>query len=106
MMERLRVYDGARVLVFGHTGFVGGWLAEWLTRLGAKVYGFALPPQDDPNLFDALALATRVEQRLADVRDPAAVVEATLAARPDVVFHLAAQSRVRRSYRSPIAPVD
>jgi len=102
MRAHLRVYDGARVLVFGHTGFVGGWLALWLHQLGARVSGVALPPEDEPNLFTALGLESRVEHRVADIRDRAAVVDALRAIRPDMVFHLAAQSRVRRSYRLPL----
>jgi CDP-glucose 4,6-dehydratase len=102
MTAPLRVYDRARVLVFGHTGFVGGWLALWLHQLGAKVHGFALPPEDDPNLFDSLDLGKRVAHKIADVRARDTVVDTLRSVRPDVVFHLAAQSRVRRSYRSPI----
>ena len=102
MRARLRVYDGARVLVFGHTGFVGGWLALWLRHLGARVYGVALAPEDEPNLFGALELEGRIEHQIADVRDAGAVAAAVDGARPDVVFHLAAQSRVRRSYRLPL----
>jgi CDP-glucose 4,6-dehydratase len=102
MRAHLRVYDGARVLVFGHTGFVGGWLALWLQHLGARVCGVALPPEDEPNLFRALGLESRIDHRITDIRERAAVVEVLRSARPDVVFHLAAQSCVRRSYRLPI----
>ena len=102
LKDQLGIYDRTRVLLFGHTGFVGGWLALWLHRLGAEVHGFALPPQDDPNLFDALDLGKQVAHRAADVRAREAVVETLRSVRPDVVFHLAAQSRVRRSYLSPI----
>jgi CDP-glucose 4,6-dehydratase len=99
----LEVYAGARALVLGHTGFVGGWLALRLRELGAEVHGFALPPEDSPNLFEALGLDTLVEHRIGDVRDAAAVDRAFRESRPDVVFHLAAQSRVLRGYAEPLA---
>lgn len=90
------------VLVTGHTGFKGGWLATWLLALGARVSGYALAPDTTPSYFTRCDLAARVASRLGDVTD-AAALEATLAAaRPSVVFHLAAQSLVRRSYRAPV----
>lgn len=101
MKRRLGVYEGTRVLLLGHTGFVGGWLAMWLRHLGADVHGVALAPEDTPNLFDSLELGQRIRHTLADVRDLSAVIDAHRSARPDIVFHLAAQSRVRRSYRVP-----
>lgn len=106
MKDRLRLYDRARVLLLGHTGFVGGWLALWLRGLGAEVHGFALPPEDTPNLFDAIDLGARIESEIGDVRSRDAVVGAFRRSRPDVVFHLAAQSRVRRSYRMPVETLE
>ena len=91
-----------RVLVTGHTGFKGAWLALWLDRLGARVTGFALPATTSPNLFTLAALDRRIDSELGDVRDPAAVDAVIARSRAEVVFHLAAQSLVRRSYVDPV----
>jgi CDP-glucose 4,6-dehydratase len=95
-------FAGKRVLVTGHTGFKGSWLCEWLLALGAEVTGFALPPPTTPALFDQLELSSRVSDRRGDVRDLAAVQAAVEAARPEFVFHLAAQPLVRLSYAQPV----
>ena len=95
-------YLGRRVLVTGHTGFKGSWLALWLQALGADVCGLALPAEPDrPNHLQLLGLA--MEEALVDLRDAAAVADAVQDFRPEVVFHLAAQPLVRRSYREPAA---
>jgi CDP-glucose 4,6-dehydratase len=94
-------WAGRRVLVTGHTGFKGGWLALWLRRLGADVTGFAKPPPGDPSLFDLARVGEALTDVRGDVRDAAAVRDAVAAARPEAVFHLAAQPLVRRSLRDP-----
>jgi CDP-glucose 4,6-dehydratase len=93
-------YAGRRVLVTGHTGFKGSWLASWLSRLGAEVSGFALAPVTEPNHWDLLGL--RIDDRRGDVRDAGSVADAVRATRPSIVFHLAAQPLVRASYRDPL----
>jgi CDP-glucose 4,6-dehydratase len=95
-------WHGRRVLVTGHTGFKGAWLAAWLDALGARVSGFALPPATEPNLHDLLGLGARLDGAFGDVRDRAAVEAAFARARPEVVFHLAAQPLVRASYADPL----
>ena len=96
-----RAYEGRRVLVTGHTGFKGSWLALWLERLGAKVIGLALPPAGERPLFAELGFPT-IDHRLADVGD-AQAVDTTLAdVDADYLFHLAAQSLVRPSYAAPV----
>ncbi|HUN56713.1 MAG TPA: CDP-glucose 4,6-dehydratase [Candidatus Binataceae bacterium] len=92
-----------RVLITGHTGFKGGWLAIWLSQLGALVSGVALKPATDPSLYEVIRLGQRIESSIADIRYEAAVLRAFAKIQPEVVFHLAAQSLVRRSYRDPIA---
>jgi len=96
------VYRGKRVLVTGHTGFKGAWLCEWLLALGAKVTGLALPPATQPALFDELGLATRMHSLIGDIRDLAVVRAAVEQARPEFIFHLAAQPLVRQSYSEPV----
>src|SRR4030095_8894190 len=78
---------------------MGSWLAYWLARLGAGVVGFALEPPTDPAHWPLLNLAT--PSIVGDVRDPAAVAKTVTEFRPEIVFHLAAQPLVRRSYREP-----
>jgi CDP-glucose 4,6-dehydratase len=90
------------VLVTGHTGFKGAWLCTWLLARGAKVYGLALVPDTEPALFDQLGLAGRMGHALGDIRDADVVAHAVADIAPDVIFHLAAQPIVRRSYRDPI----
>ncbi|MEQ1730415.1 MAG: CDP-glucose 4,6-dehydratase [Vicinamibacterales bacterium] len=94
-------FRGRRVLVTGHTGFKGGWLTLWLTRLGAHVTGLSLPPEDDRIFFRACGVASRVEHVEGDLTDLGVVEDVWRRARPEVVFHLAAQSLVRESYRLP-----
>lgn len=94
-------YRGRRVLVTGHTGFKGSWLCLWLNALGAEVSGLALDPPSEPNHWDLLDLP--VTDHRVDVRDEAAVRAVFDTARPEIVFHLAAQSLVCRSYREPVA---
>lgn len=93
---------GKRVLVTGHTGFKGSWLVLWLRALGAKVSGYALEPPTDPSLWRQLGLHEEIVSHVADVRDFPALARACKEARPDIVFHLAAQSLVRPSYEDPV----
>lgn len=90
-----------RVLITGHTGFKGSWLALWLGRLGARPSGLALAPNTQPNLFD-LAVEDRITSRIADIRDLPAVQGIVAEIEPEIVFHLAAQALVRASYRDPV----
>lgn len=94
------VYRGRRILVTGHTGFKGSWLCLWLQALGAEVAGLALDPATNPNHWDLLKLSIR-DHRI-DIRDESAVRNVFVAEKPEIVFHLAAQPLVRRSYREPI----
>jgi CDP-glucose 4,6-dehydratase len=94
-------YNGKRVLVTGHTGFKGAWLCEWLLGLGAEVTGLSLPPPTTPSLFAELGLARRLHHSLGDIQEPGVLRETVKAAKPDFVFHLAAQPLVRESYRRP-----
>ena len=95
-------WSGRRVLVTGHTGFKGSWLSLWLRSMGAEVTGFALPPPTRPSLFEMADVAGAVRHMEGDIRDLSAVTDAVAAARPEVVFHLAAQPLVRRSYQEPV----
>ncbi len=99
---RLRdAYAGKRVLVTGDTGFKGAWLAIWLGELGAEVTGLALPPTSPRENFAVCDLASTYPHVDADVRDISAVTAVIAKARPEIVFHLAAQALVRESYRDP-----
>lgn len=91
---------GRRVLITGHTGFKGAWLAHWLAALGAEVYGLALPPLPGPGLYN-LSLPILADEWLIDIRDRDSVGAAMQAARPELVMHLAAQALVRPSYQDP-----
>lgn len=95
-------YRGKKVLITGHTGFKGAWLAEWLLLLGADVHGYSLLPPTQPSLFEQLGLAARLKHRVGDVRDAESVRAAVLEWQPDFIFHLAAQPLVRLSYREPV----
>ena len=96
-------YNGKTVVVTGHTGFKGTWLSAWLKAMGANVVGYALAPETGrPNLFDSAKVVEGMASVIADLRDPAAVAQTIQAAEPDLVFHLAAQALVRRSYEEPL----
>ena len=93
------MYRGRTVLVTGHTGFKGSWLAAWLQTLGAKVVGYSLPPPSEPAHFPLLNLG--IESVIGDIRDVTKLESVVGQHRPDLIFHLAAQPLVRRSYREP-----
>ena len=94
-------YKNRRVLVTGHTGFKGSWLVLWLQMLGAKVTGISLPSETSPNHWDLLELD--VESFHIDIRDEGVLRQKIVELKPEIIFHLAAQSLVRRSYRQPLA---
>lgn len=95
-------YNGKVVLVTGHTGFKGSWLCLWLSILGAKVIGVSLNIPTQPSNFEASRLSERIEDYRADIRDVEAVKKIMEKCQPDFVFHLAAQSLVRKSYENPL----
>lgn len=94
------IYQNKNVLLTGHTGFKGSWLALWLAQMGANVTGFALLPHTDPNHFSLLDC----EQNsiIGDIRDFDLIQQVFKDQNPDIIFHLAAQAVVRRSYREPL----
>ncbi len=100
------IYKGKRVLVTGHTGFKGSWLALWLTQLGAKVAGFSVDIPSTPSHFSLLGLEHHIEHHLGDVRDRTRLAEVMDTFRPEVIFHLAAQALVRQSYADPVSSFE
>lgn len=98
-------WRGRRVLITGHTGFKGAWLALWLERLGADVHGFSLPPESTDGAFARLR-PLPTTSRIGDIRDAGALSDAVLDVAPSVVFHLAAEAIVRRAYRAPVATFE
>ena len=90
-----------RVLVTGHTGFLGGWLCLWLSRLNAKISGYALDPPTRPSLFDSVGLSNMVNSVIADIRDADRLRAALADAAPEIVIHLAAQPIVRLAHAEP-----
>ncbi|QKM64042.1 CDP-glucose 4,6-dehydratase [Polynucleobacter tropicus] len=97
-----KFWHGKRVLLTGHSGFKGAWLALQLYRLGAKVVGIGLPPIDAPSLFNLVDVLGRTDSHFVDIRDADAISAIVKKAQPEIVFHMAAQALVRRSYRDPL----
>ena len=96
------VWAKRRVYLTGHTGFKGSWMSLWLAQLGAKVHGYALAPEGEPNLFSDARVADHVEHEVGDIRNLAQLESSMAAFEPEVVFHMAAQPLVRRSYADPL----
>ena len=95
-------WRGRRVLLTGDTGFKGSWMALWLSHLGANVHGYSLDPPGTPNLFTEARVHERICHTRADMLDLEQLCRVTAAFEPEIIFHLAAQSLVRRSYMSPV----
>ena len=93
---------GKRVLLTGHTGFKGGWLALWLQKKGATVAGYALAPASTESLYELASVGERMESVIADIRDLDTLRSVVAQFRPEIVFHLAAQPLVRLSYAEPV----
>lgn len=102
-MANADFWRGKRVLVTGHTGFKGGWLALCLQQLGAAVTGLALPPTTQPSLFELARVAQGMESHFCDIRDAEQLAALVRACQPEIVLHLAAQPLVRASYLDPLA---
>lgn len=93
---------GKRVFLTGHTGFKGGWLSLWLQSMGVEVHGYSLSPPTEPNLFTVAEVGKGMASSvIADIRDADKLREVMQTARPEIVFHLAAQPLVRYSYAQP-----
>ena len=99
-------YSGKRVLVTGHTGFKGSWLALWLHHLGADVTGYSDEVPASPSVFELLGLETRIGHYLGDVRDRSRLADVLDEVRPDMVFHLAAQALVLQSHLDPVGTFE
>lgn len=96
------IYAGRDVFVTGHTGFKGSWLCAWLIALGARTHGFSRDIPTEPSNFQAMSLGDKLDDMRGDVRDKKQIEEALDKTRPEIVFHLAAQSLVRPAYEDPM----
>lgn len=105
-MQVLNFYKGKRVLITGHTGFKGTWLCRMLLSAGAQVTGYSLPPEEKPSLFQLAQVEGQINSVEGDIRDLAHLQQVFDQAQPEIVFHLAAQPLVRRSYKEPVYTYD
>ncbi len=101
MFEDLNFYNGKNVFITGHTGFKGAWLCKILVDLGANVTGYSLLPPTQPNLFDLVKIKSRINSIVGDIRDFSSLYVSFKKAKPEIVFHLAAQPIVRDGYKKP-----
>ncbi len=98
----VKFWKSRRVLVTGHTGFKGSWMALWLHSMGAAVCGYSLEPPTEPSLYRLLPLEGQIRSIRGDVRDQEKLEASLQAFEPEVVLHMAAQPLVRLSYQSPV----
>ena len=105
-MENLfnNIYKNKKVLITGHTGFKGSWLAFWLIKMGADVTGYSLTPPTQPNHFELLNL--KMNSIIGDIRDKEKLNKTLKKYKPEIIFHLAAQPLVRLSYKEPIETLE
>jgi len=106
LRKLLGQYKGAKVFLTGDTGFKGSWLALWLSQLGASVTGYALPPESVRSHYELLNLRRHIHHIDGDIRDLSTLSQAARRAKPEFLFHLAAQPLVRRSYSEPKLTFD
>ncbi|RFC65686.1 MULTISPECIES: CDP-glucose 4,6-dehydratase [Mesorhizobium] len=106
LLDFERALAGRRVLVTGHTGFKGSWLALWLKSIGAEVHGIALAPDTVPNMFGLVGLEKLLAHNVIDIRDRASLIARVRQIDPEIVFHLAAQPLVRKSFDLPLETFD
>ncbi len=102
LVQNLNFFKHKKVFLTGHTGFKGSWLSKILLDAGANVTGFSLEPPTSPNLFDMLHLKEKMHSVIGDIRNDQQLLQAYNKAKPDIVFHLAAQPLVRDSYLNPV----
>lgn len=100
------IYNGKKVLITGHTGFKGSWLAIWLKQLGADVYGYALEPYSDMDNFVICGLGNEINHCIGDIRDKEKLSAYFTKVQPDIAFHLAAQPLVLLSYTDPVGTFE
>lgn len=106
LFKTLHIYQKKKVLVTGNTGFKGSWITQWLLHLNADVSGLALDPSTNPNLYHQLALDREIRYFRQDIRDFDKVKQCLKEIRPNIIFHMAAQSLVRESYISPLETME
>ena len=105
-LSTLKKYYGKRVLITGHTGFKGSWLTLLMIELGAHVKGYSLKPNTEPNHFDLLKLEDDIDHVIGDIRDYNSLLKCINDFKPEIVFHLAAQPLVKKSYEEPLLTLD
>ena len=98
-----KFWIGKKVLLTGHTGFKGAWMAIWLSKMGADVTGISLTPSTNPNLFECANISSLINSNICNICNLVALVDVVNSSRPDVIFHFAAQSLVREGYIDPIS---
>lgn len=101
-MFDLDFYQGKKVFITGHTGFVGAWMCQTLKLMNAHVSGFAMQPKDEPNLFSLCNVERNMDSTIGDIRDFLSLKQALRALNPDIIIHLAAQPLVREGYQAPL----
>ena len=104
-MKLIKNFSGKKVLVTGHTGFKGTWLAIWLKKLGASVHGVSLNIPSQPSNFDVSNLSSQLNDNRLDIRDSKSLTALVKKIQPDFVFHLAAQALVRPAYEDPLSTI-
>ncbi len=95
-------YNNKKIFITGHTGFKGSWLSIWLGKMGAEITGYALEPPTAPSMFEICSIGDRIRSIIGDIKDIDALETALAEARPEIIFHLAAQPIVRVSYDKPV----
>jgi len=106
MRELRKFYKNKTVLITGHTGFKGSWMAYALDKFGAKVIGYSLPSQQINSNFNILKLNKKINNIYSDIRNKSALKNVIKKYRPDIIFHLAAQPLVRKSYEDPVNTIE
>ena len=99
-------WEGKRVLLTGHTGFKGAWLALWLRQLGAEIHGISLAPNTNPNLFSLAEIGSHCHSHIHDIRESSGLDQLVKSIKPEVVFHLAAQHWCVQATKIRLPPIQ